>query len=254
MENNNLFMNAEVIGNIVGAVLSFLLGLVAAFLVQFLLEKRRKVQITYSIKTEVPWTLAKEELKDKLRIEYLGTEVKNLYSYSLRIANTGKVTIRNQTFTCLFKDGTRSIDQLFPRILTIPPREVGPIEKDVSVSIDNEYRYSIGVLGVGQIVNIDFLNVVDESPDVEVIFRSNTEQEVDFVEGEISGAPTLEAYLQNVAVNLFLFFLVIQVLSFLPFIGKSFGVIFECLSITSTDYFSYCQFATGRQKTKPICL
>ncbi len=40
MDFESLFVNAEVVGNIVGAILTFLLGAVAVYLIQPLIERR----------------------------------------------------------------------------------------------------------------------------------------------------------------------------------------------------------------------
>jgi hypothetical protein len=49
-QNEDLFWNAEVIGNVVGAFLAFLLGIITLTITQGFSRRSRKVQITYSKK------------------------------------------------------------------------------------------------------------------------------------------------------------------------------------------------------------
>lgn len=140
MESQSIFASAEVIGNVIGAGLSFLLGVVAAYVTQLWLDRRRRLQITYSKTIEIPLTLAKAELKDDLQITYRGNYVGNMYAFNLKIANTGRATIRHQIFTCLFSENTQAIEP-FPKISTLPVREVGPIRLDDTVNDKHEFRY-----------------------------------------------------------------------------------------------------------------
>ncbi|MBW4650393.1 MAG: hypothetical protein KME06_17150 [Kastovskya adunca ATA6-11-RM4] len=219
-----VLFSAEVIGNIVGAILSFLFGILVAYASQILGDRRRRVQITYSRKIEIPLTLAREELKNKLKIYYENTEVDTLYFFNLKIANTGKIIVKNQIFRCVFAEGTTSIDPTFPKISTIPKHEVGPVIPDQDVNRINEYRYTIETLGVGQIVSIDFLTVGNKTSDFEVIFKPN--QEVNFLEKNvISESLTLENHLFNVITSLPLFYVVVQTASLIPFIGGGLGAI-----------------------------
>jgi hypothetical protein len=68
------------------------------------------------------WSL-KISCKYSIKVEELITYT----SLELKLKNTGRKTIRNQTFTCLFADETKSIDPNFPIVSTQPEREVGPM-------------------------------------------------------------------------------------------------------------------------------
>lgn len=206
MEKNDLLVNPDVVGSVVGAVLAFVFGILASFITQRVLDRRQRTQITFSTKTEEPLVLAKEELKEKFRVLYQGTEIKRLVYFSLKVANTGRVTIKNQSFTCLFREGTKSIDPAFPRISTVPPREVGPIDPDRSVNQENEYRYTVKTLGSGQVVSIDFLVSGDQAGAADVIFGPNEGQDVRIVQGEVSRSRSLEENLQNLVEGLLAFF------------------------------------------------
>ena len=189
MNWTELVINAEVVGNIVGAIVGFILGIVATNIVQSRRDKRdreqrelQKVQLSYSRKLEVPFKIVKEELKDKLKIMYQETEIQELYFYNLQLENTGNKTIWKQSFICLLAEGTKLIDPLYPKISTKPRREVGPIERDDTITSPNEFRYTIEALGVGQVVNVDFLTLEDPSTSFEVIFKPNEREEVEFKE------------------------------------------------------------------------
>lgn len=75
----NVWWNAEVVGNIVGAGLAFVLGALATVFTQLWLERRRRAQVRFSRTTEQPLTVAKEELKEKLKILYGSREIEDLY-------------------------------------------------------------------------------------------------------------------------------------------------------------------------------
>lgn len=212
---SDLFINPEVVGSLIGVVF----GIIAAVLVQVLLERRQRLRLTYSVETEIPLTLAKEELREKLRILYQGTPVDQLYFFRLRIANTGKKTIRNQTFTCLFSENAKPIDPQYPEISTEPPREVGPIVKDTSVTKNNEFRYEIAVLGIAHSVQLDFLMVGKGVINLRPHFRPNHDQgqEVVIHEGDITGQPTLESQLRGAFYGLLIFYGLREVAGILPY-------------------------------------
>lgn len=226
--------NPEIIAAIVGALVTFPLTIISAILIYAWTEKRQKsklrAEITYSKTLEIPLKVAKDELKDKLRISYGNTEIENLYFYNLRIANTGNKNTKNIMFTCLFAEGTRSIDPAFPRISTTPEREVGPITQDKSMNKEYEYRFQIDSLGKGQIVNVDFLTLNNPSPSFDIIFRPNDDNELNIIEGEISlaktftfGSDDLETNLKGAVFGVFGFLITVSLFSFIPFIGTSIG-------------------------------
>jgi hypothetical protein len=214
---NGIFSNTEVFAAVIGAILAFPLGLLASYLTQVLSERRQKMQITFSRKTEVPLVLAKDELKDKLKIVYQNTEVKTLYYFRLSIANTGRKLIRKQVFVCSFPDKTKIVDpNSFPKVTTKPSHEVGPVERDSSVSQENIFRYTIQKIGVGQIIDVEFLTMDNPTSEFEVVFGPNDEQEVSFIQGEITNLPTTEGYIQNIALSLILLIILNQFISLAP--------------------------------------
>jgi len=174
-----ILLSSEVIAAIVGVVL----GAVFTYLFNRRNENNKKSQIKYAKKAEVALRLAKDELKEKLHIIYNGTEISQLNYFYLKLENTGKRTIRNQAFTCLFDSKTEIIDPVFPRITTIPTREVGPIIQDNRVKENNEFRFIVETLGVGQVVKIEFLTIGNKTNSFDVIFKPNDLDEVSFTEG-----------------------------------------------------------------------
>src|SRR2546423_15027151 len=118
MDIGKIFSSPEVAATFLGAFISFPLGVLFTFLIQLLIEKRQKLQITYFTKTEVPLTLSQTELRNKLKISYDETEIKQLYIYKLSIKNTGRKVIENQIFTCMFPQGTHTLE--IPHPITNP--------------------------------------------------------------------------------------------------------------------------------------
>jgi len=190
------------------AIVSFLLGIISTVIITLWTERRKRSQITYSKKVETPLTLAKDELKDKLKFVYQNKEIEKLFFYSLKIANTGKKTIKSQFFTCLFSKGAEMIDSAFPRISYKP--EVGPVTLDKLVS-SNEYRYKIDILGAGQTVSIDFLTAGNHSGEMDVMFGPN--EETKFIEGDVTGIVNLEDHIQNIVVSIIIFFLYLLIIN-----------------------------------------
>lgn len=227
------FLTPEFAQEFAGHLIVFILGIIATILTTLWLEKRKRSQITFSLKTETPLTLAKEELKDKLKISYAGTEIEMLYFSLLQIANTGKKSIKGQAFTCLFDDDVKSIDPGFPKVTTDPIREVGPIKEGQGIEKENEFRYIVELLGPGQSINIEFLTVRktkntseihNSSKFLNVIFAPNSNEEVKFTEGDISDIATLEEHIRKIVVSITIFY--ISTLLFATVLGKTFGVIF----------------------------
>jgi len=203
-----IFTSHGFVEKVAVAIVSFLLGIISTVIITLWTERRKRTQITYSKKVETPLTLAKDELKDKLKFVYQNKEIEKLFFYSLKIANTGKKTIKSQFFTCLFSKGAEMIDSAFPRISYKP--EVGPVTLDKLVST-NEYRYKIDILGAGQTVSIDFLTAGNHSGEMDVMFGPN--EETTFIEGDVTGFVNLEDHIQNLVLSIIILFLYLQIIS-----------------------------------------
>lgn len=193
-----LFINGDITVTILGSLLSFIFGIFLTIIAQWLGSRRQKAQITYSRTIHKPLIVATEQLKGDLSIAYNGQTVEGLHSFSLKIGNTGRLNIADQAFTCIFNSNAQRINPSFPSIITIPEREVGPIELDSYLSKTNEYRYIIKTLGVGQSITLNFV-MINASEKFDVFFQSN--QNVEFIEGDFSNNPTVNWHLQNLIIN-----------------------------------------------------
>ncbi len=204
-------------------LVTFVLGITGAVVTQLLVDRRQRHVITYSQKAEIPLTLAKQELKDKLQIAYQGNKIATLYSFNIKVANTGKKMIEKQIFSCILTVGSRSIDPSFPRVTphSFTPVQVGPI--NLISQTDNTYRYQIEKISVGQVVELDFLVTSDKKSDLKVEFEAL--EDVKYQEGDIANVPTLGTHIERLALNLILFFLFIQMIPILPFPYNGFGLI-----------------------------
>jgi hypothetical protein len=223
MNVTNLISSSDVIKAIFSGIIGFVFAVLLNYIVQSRKEKRERSQITFAKTSEKPLSLAKDELKDRITVLYQGAEIKDIYSFNLKITNTGKKTIKKQGFTCLFSEKALSLDPTFPKITTTPPREVGPIVRDTTVNRPNEFRYVIETIGVGQLINIDFITVNNETLDFQVIFQPN--EDVMFVEGDVSGDPDIEMHFTNLATGLLTFVVLQQVMSIFPIVGAGIGAI-----------------------------
>lgn len=228
MTNPNLF-TPETIAAAVGAFLAFVFAIGTNFLWQMYLDKRNKIQITYSTNVTVPLSIAKKELNEKLTILYNGEPIKDIYYSKLSIKNTGQKTIRNQIFTCTFNENSKPIDSNFPLVTTFPENEVPihNISKDDQSIRPNAIRYKIDVLGIGQSVQVDFLRDGVEK-DFKVLFRPNEFDEVKFFEGSGTSNITLQDYIIQIGFNLFIYTAVVRIgstLNFIPF-GNLFVLLF----------------------------
>ncbi|NOK62948.1 MAG: hypothetical protein GFH27_549293n345 [Chloroflexi bacterium AL-W] len=214
----------EIWAALISAVLAFPIGILVSLIAQSTIDRRQKLQLMYERKSEQTFVLAKEELQDKISIIYQGREIKNLYFFNLRIVNSGRKTIRNQAFTCLFSENTQSIDPSFPRVTTIPPREIDIVPSPHNIN-PNELRYTIIALGPGQSINIDFLTVNNKTSEFQVIFRNNDQEEVSFVEGNITSSPDLDWHLLRSILSLLLIVIIFQVASIVPVAGSLVSII-----------------------------
>jgi hypothetical protein len=215
--------NPEIVAAIIAAILAFPLGILATYLTQVLLDRRQKVQLTYSKKIETPVILSKDEFSDKLRITYQNVQIRNIYFFNLRVANTGRKVIKNQAFTCLFSEGSNLIDPSFPRISTLPPREVGPITRDYQIQNSNEIRFVIENIGPGQVINIDFLTTGNKTSEFQAIFRKDND--ISIIEGDVSGIPDLEFHIQRLVAGVIIYWIIIQAFSLIPIFGTAIGAI-----------------------------
>jgi hypothetical protein len=215
----NIFTNIEITAAIVGAVLAFALGIITVYFAQILSDRKNKAQITYSKKVEVPLIMSDQELKKKIRLLYEGSPVESLYSCEISIINSGKKTIKNQSIIIKFPEKTRNIDSASPKIKTKPEYVVGPIRRDETINETNVFSYIILKIGKGQEIKFNFLTENNDSNDVDVIFSSNDEQEVNFVEGDVSLDPSLENHLQVILFGIFSFYVSREILKSLPIYG-----------------------------------
>src|SRR5215469_5767856 len=169
-------------------VITFILGVIGSVIAQAILDRRQRHIITYSQKTDTPLTLAMQELKDKLQIAYEGNKIDTLYSFDLKVANTGKRMIEKQIFSCILTGGSKSIDPSFPRITThsFSPIQVGPI--NLIDQTDNTYRYQIEKISVGQVVELDFLATNNKKCELKIEFEAIGE--VKYQKGDIANIPT----------------------------------------------------------------
>jgi len=200
-ENNNI-LSPEVIGAIAGALITFIL----AAIWQYFIERRNKIQLTFSKKIDSPLSIPKNELKEKLRIYYGSDEIKDIFYARLTVKNTGQKTVKKQIFRCEFDKDVRSIDRKFPLIVTKPAKEI-LIEKlnneDAGNFQANVYRYQIEALAPEQSIQIDFL-LDGNNKDFNVSFRPNEVDEVKIIEGAQSSDPKLENYLWQFGVSVFI--------------------------------------------------
>lgn len=209
-------------------LVTFFFGILTAILIQIWQDRRQRISITFSRKTETPLTIAKEELKEKFDITYEGTKIDKLYFFNLKIANTGKKMVTDQNFTCQFANHTTSIDPIFPRIRTFSPTPtlVGPIV--LTDSTDTKYNYNIEKLNLNQTIEIDFLTINNSNDSFIVEF--DPKDGIVYSEGEIAKIPTLEAQVRSLVIYLLVSFTLLQTANLLPY---PFSIASALLSIPS---------------------
>lgn len=240
MENLD-FLTPETAAAIVGALAGFLLAIVNSYLWQIFLDRKNRVQLTWYKTIEIPLSIAKKDLKEKLSIYYNNKQVEDIYYTRILIKNTGRKTIKKQIFTCTFHEKSRPIDTNFPRLSTIPEKEV-PTKNitDEDPTLDNKvsYRYMVETLGVNQSVQIDFLRD-GALKDCLVSFRANEFDEVKTIEGSQSTDPNLELNIVQMGFNIFMYIAILKVGGVFNFIGGNVVAIFIALPFLYTAFIAF---------------
>lgn len=234
-------LSPEILAAAVGAFLGFIFAIATNLLWQAYLDKRNRIQLTYFTEIEIPLSIAKQELKEKLEVYYNNRKIEDIYYAKLTIKNTGQKTVKNQFFTCAFHKDSKSIDSKFPLITTIPEKEV-PIQNISQVGADrvepNVYRYKVEALGPDQIIQVDFL-LDGSNKDFKTLFRPNEFDEVKIVEGALSTDPTLEFYIVQIALSIFLYIATLKIGTAFAFLGGNTFAIFLALPLLFNAFWAF---------------
>src|SRR6266487_543068 len=224
---DRLLTDTGALATIVAVFLTAILTVFITILTQIWSEKRQQLQITYSKSIQSASILAQDEINKNLLISYKGKEVKELRYFNAIIVNSGKKTITDFQFNCEFDNGIQSVDNEFPKVVTKSPPNIEPDEPilDQPNNSSNIYHFTTKSLVVGQSIILNFLFSSSASDKFELNFirpEYKIQKKV-----AVSTFPTLERNIQNVILNLALFYIISNFAALIPaFLGTFGGLTF----------------------------
>ncbi|MCJ7578740.1 MAG: hypothetical protein MUO91_09850 [candidate division Zixibacteria bacterium] len=204
-----------------------LISLVGGGVITFLITKhfRERKSLGYQIVSKMSLIDVKPEVRDKIKIDYDGKPVENIYSFKVRVINDGNVPVKNQSVLFEFDKETKVLAADY---VTKPEREFGEIKRENTVAT-NEAKFIIGLLNpksMKEQIEFNFITVDNRSDNVELIskgenliFHEVTEPGVRF----LAVFTTLWPVLMLICVSTLVFIIVLKSY-FLPW-GVLFGIL-----------------------------
>ncbi|NKE55695.1 hypothetical protein FXN61_02195 [Lentzea sp. PSKA42] len=140
------------------AVFAAILSGLAAYITGTRLEAKKSnktlKQLSWDMDVNSRLVSIKDELKEKVQVNYAGEPVKSLTTVTFQVANTGGAAVMNQFLRFAFPDKARMLEvSLDPR--PEPELDVTEVTEDVP---PGNRRYRIGQLEPGQRVQFKFVS------------------------------------------------------------------------------------------------
>ena len=153
-------------------IIVVLISVVVGGVVTFLITKhfKQKKSLAYQIVSKMSLINVNPEVRDKIKIDYDGTPVENIYSFKVRIINDGNVPIKNQPILFQFD---KEAKVLVADYNTKPEREFGEIKRE-NADVPNEVKFVIGLLNPKRMkeeIEFDFITVDNKSDNLEAISK-----------------------------------------------------------------------------------
>jgi len=139
-------------------------GVITFFITKYFRERK---SLGYQIISKMSLVNVNPEVRDKIKIDYDGTSVENLFSFKVRVINNGNIPIKDQAILFEFDERAKV---LVADYNTDPPKEFGEIERVAGVAA-NEAKFVIGLLNPKskkEEVEFNLLTVDNENDDIEI--------------------------------------------------------------------------------------
>ena len=154
-------LNSSLVSAIIGAVI----GISGTILVNHLSKK--KMVVIYE-KTSVSTMMnIDSKIRDKIKVEYENKHINNIYSFNVKIKNTGNTVIEKLPILFEFDSNTKILGN---NIKTMPEREF--IIEKIDVDKASDIKYEIDFLNPNDLIYLSFLTADNESESLKVYARA----------------------------------------------------------------------------------
>lgn len=151
--------------SLMSAIIGGIIGIIGTLLTIYFSKKRLKV--SYG-KTSISSLMnVSDEIRDKIKIEYENESISNIYSFKVKIQNTGNAVVEKLPILFEFDTNTKILDV---DIETIPQREF--IIKKIDDNKKSEIKYEIDFLNPNDQIFVSFLTADNESEYLKLYARA----------------------------------------------------------------------------------
>ena len=148
-------------------IIKILIYLVAGGAITFFITKyfRQKKSLAYQIVSRMSLVDVNPEVRDKIKIDYDGTRVENIFSFKVRVINDGNVPIKNQPLLFEFDKEAKI---LVADYKTKPEKEFGEVKRENAGAL-NGSKFIIGLLNPKskrEEIEFNFLTIDNKNDDI----------------------------------------------------------------------------------------
>ena len=154
------YLDMPLLSVIVGGII----GIIGTILAVYLAKKRKRV--AYEVASFSLMSVS-DAIRDKIKIEYENKSVKTIYTFRVKIKNTGNAVVEKLPILFVFDSNTKILED---DIETIPEREFH-IEK-IDVNKEWERKYEIDFLNPNDQIFLFFITANNESEYLKLYARA----------------------------------------------------------------------------------
>lgn len=151
--------------SLMSAIIGGVIGIIGTISAVYLGKKRMRV--AYEITSISSLMSVSDEIRDKIKVEYENKPIKNIYSFKVKIKNTGNAVVEKLPILFEFDSNTKILDVI---VKTIPEREFGI--KKMNANKESEIKYEIDFLNRNDQTFLSFLTANNESEYLKLYARA----------------------------------------------------------------------------------
>jgi hypothetical protein len=141
--------------SLLSAIIGGLIGIFGTMLAVYLTKKRKR--IAYEITSVSPLVSVSDEIRDKIKIEYFGNPIKDIYFFKVKIKNIGNAEVEKLPILFEFDSNTEILDVTSKTI----PEKIGI--KNLDVNKESERKYEVDFLNPKDQIFLSFLTANNKS-------------------------------------------------------------------------------------------
>src|SRR5574341_1619870 len=146
-----------------------ILSIIATFIITSYFEK--KAGLGYQIVSKTSLVEIKPDIRDKIKILYEDRQIDKIFSFKVRVVNTGNIPLRNQKISFQFDSAAEIISDSF---VTSPAEGFGEILPTQTGVLSNKREYTISLLNplkMGDEIIWNFVTINNNSDYIKISAR-----------------------------------------------------------------------------------